>query len=255
MNKHGSVVVVGLGIVGSSLLQLLSEHYDAIGVDIAPNRDINHIDVMHICYPFQIEDFIGQSLQYIELYEPRLTIIDSTVPIGTTRVIALHSGASVAHSPVRGKHAHMLDDLRRYVKYVGALDRVTAEQATVHFESIGLATKVLSSPEATEFAKLSETAYFGLLIAWAQDVERACDKLVVDYDEIVSFYDEIKFFPPVRYFPGIIGGHCVMPNIDLLSRTIHSDLLDAISASNKKKVVREDGHPERHRKSRPRSAA
>ena len=35
-------------------------------------------------------------------------------------------------------------------------------------------TKLLSSPEATEIAKLTETTYFGLLIAWAQEVERYC---------------------------------------------------------------------------------
>ena len=39
-----------------------------------------------------------------------------------------------------------------------------------------------------------------------------------------SFYDEIKFFPSVKYFPGIIGGHCVMPNIKILSKYTHSAL-------------------------------
>ena len=62
-------------------------------------------------------------------------------------------------------------------------------------------TKLLSSPEATEIAKLSETTYFGVLIAWAQEVERYCRKLGINYDEVVSFYDEIEFFPPVKYFP------------------------------------------------------
>ena len=36
-----------------------------------------------------------------------------------------------------------------------------------------------------------------------------------DYDEVSSFYEEIKFFPPVKYFPGVIGGHCVMQNIEI----------------------------------------
>ena len=77
-------------------------------------------------------------------------------------------------------------------------------------------TRLLSSPEATEIAKLTETTYFGLLIAWAQEVERYCMELGANYDEVVSFYDEIKFFPPAKYFPGAIGGHCVMPNIAIL---------------------------------------
>jgi hypothetical protein len=70
-------------------------------------------------------------------------------------------------------------------------------------------------------------------------VERYADKVGASYEEIVSFYDEIGFFPSVRYFPGVIGGHCVMPNIELLSHLQRSDLLSAIKSSNDKKVVRE----------------
>src|SRR5205823_9324890 len=102
-----------------------------------------------------------------------------------------------------------LEDLHRYSKFVGAPDQWTGEQAAKHFESVGLHTKLLSSPEAAEIAKLTETTFFGLMIAWAQEVERYADQAGQNYDEIVSFYDEIGFFPPVKYFPGIIGGHCV----------------------------------------------
>ena len=98
-------------------------------------------------------------------------------------------------------------------------------------------TKILSSPEATELAKLTETTYFGLMIAWAQEVERYCDHLDLNYDEVVSIYGEITFFPPVKYFPGIIGSHCVMPNI--LSRLGRSELLHAIKWSNRNKTARE----------------
>jgi UDP-N-acetyl-D-mannosaminuronate dehydrogenase len=100
-------------------------------------------------------------------------------------------------------------------------------------------TKVLSSPEATELAKLTETTYFGVLIAWAQEVERYCDQSGQDYDEIISFWEEIKYLPPVKYFPGIIGGHCVMPNIKILSEYDHTVILEAIQASNDLKTERE----------------
>jgi UDP-N-acetyl-D-mannosaminuronate dehydrogenase len=102
-------------------------------------------------------------------------------------------------------------------------------------------TRILSSPEATELAKLTETTYFGLIIAWAQEVERYCDQLGLKYDEIVSVYDEVPFFPPVKYFPGVIGGHCVMSNIDILKRLIKSDILTAIESSNRQKIEREAG--------------
>ena len=98
---------------------------------------------------------------------------------------------------------------------------------------------MLSCPEATELAKLTETTYFGLMIAWAQEIERYCDKTGAKYEEIISFYDEIKFFPTVKYFPGIIGGHCVMPNIEILRKFTESKLLEAIEISNQIKIERE----------------
>jgi len=70
------------------------------------------------------------------------------------------------------------------------------------------------------------------LIAWAQEVERYCKEVGADYDEVVSFYEEIRFFPPVKYFPGAIGGHCVMPNIDILRQRFPSNLLRAVVQSN-----------------------
>ena len=238
--SKNNIVVVGLGEVGKPLFELASIHHNAVGVDISPSTvPIEPADILHICYPFQIKDFVAETARYIDLFRPALTVIDSTVAVGTTRAVADRTGTAVVNSPVRGKHARMLDEIRSYTKFVGALDTPTAERAAHHFESIGLKTKILSSPEATELAKLTETTYFGLMIAWAQELERYCDQFGQNYEEIISFYDEIKFFPPVRYFPGVIGGHCVMPNIEILSKLQHSVVLEAIRASNQMKIERE----------------
>jgi UDP-N-acetyl-D-mannosaminuronate dehydrogenase len=239
MRKGNKVVVVGLGEVGKPLLELISKHHDTIGVDIAPVEVTGAVDVLHLCYPFQIKDFIGEATRYIERFNPTLTVINSTVSIGTTRAVAERAGAAVVNSPVRGKHVRMFDELQMYTKFIGAIEATVGEQAARHFASVGLKTKVLSSPEATELAKLTETTYFGVLIAWAQEIERYCDRSGQDYNEVISFYEEIQFFPPVKYFPGIIGGHCVMPNIEILNKYAPSMILDAIRASNRMKVDRE----------------
>lgn len=238
----GTVVVVGLGEVGRPLLELIrSSGAKAVGVDVEPG-DLparGSVDVMHVCIPFEIPDFVGETARYIELLGPRLTIVDSTVAVGTTRAIHERTGAPVAHSPVRGKHARMLDEMRSYVKFVGGIDEDAARAAAEHFAGVGLETRILATPEATELAKLSETTYFGLLIAWAQEMERYCDLVEVDYDEVVSIYSEIGFLPPVKFFPGVIGGHCVMPNIEILSALGESAILDAIRSSNAQKTARE----------------
>jgi UDP-N-acetyl-D-mannosaminuronate dehydrogenase len=242
MKGPGAVAVVGLGEVGRPLLELVSKCHQTVGVDVAlPAQPVPRVDIMHVCYPFEIKDFVGETVRYIERFRPSLTIVNSTVAVGTTRAIAEQTEAAVVHSPIRGKHARMLEELRRYTKFVGAIDSTSAKCASEHFESLGLRTHVLASPEATELAKLTETTYFGLMIAWAQEMERYCDRVGVDYEEIASFYEEVGFFPPVKYFPGIIGGHCVMPNIEILSEAGHSEILEAIRSSNRKKAQRDAG--------------
>ncbi|HLZ35725.1 MAG TPA: hypothetical protein VKP13_17105 [Nitrospira sp.] len=240
MDKRKKVVVVGLGEVGSPLFEIASRHHETIGVDIEPlAKKFRGIDVMHVCFPFQIKDFVGETTRRIELFKPALTIIESTVAVGTTRAVAERSGTAVVNSPVRGKHVRMAEDLFHYTKFVGALDSAAGKRAAEHFQSLGMKTRILPSPEATELAKLTETTYFGLIIAWAQQVERYCDQLGLNYDEVVSIYEEVRFFPPVKYFPGVIGGHCVLPNIEILSRLGHSEFLHAIKWSNRKKTERE----------------
>jgi UDP-N-acetyl-D-mannosaminuronate dehydrogenase len=238
-----TVIVIGLGEVGKPLLEIIKTRYETVGVDIDQPATIARCDVMHICFPFENANFVGQVIEYIRQYLPALTIINSTVAPGTTRTIAGESGAAVVHSPVRGKHARMHAELLHYTKFVGALDVESGQRAVEHFERVRIKTRLVASPEATEIAKLTETTYFGLLIAWAQEVERYCMKLGVNYDEVVSFYDDIKFFPSVKYFPGVIGGHCVMPNIAILGQQFPSGLLQAIVKSNelKQKNLGPDG--------------
>jgi UDP-N-acetyl-D-mannosaminuronate dehydrogenase len=240
MSDAQRVVVVGLGEVGRPLLELVAERHEAIGIDVSPAPgDVGGVDVLHICYPFEIEDFVGATAGYVERFHPTVTIVNSTVAVGTTRAVAARTGAAIVHSPVRGKHTRMRDELLKYTKFVGPIDRTSGTCAAKHFESIGMQTRVLATPESTELAKLAETTYFGLLIAWAQEVERYCDHLGPAYDEVVSFYEEVAFFPPVKYFSGVIGGHCVMPNLDILRRAGRSELVEAIEASNRKKIERE----------------
>jgi UDP-N-acetyl-D-mannosaminuronate dehydrogenase len=229
------VVVAGLGEVGGPLFDLIRRKHSAVGIDIQPTPPIGKCAVLHICYPFD-KAFVDSTLQYIRAHGPALTIINSTVAPGTTRAVHSLAGTPVAYSPIRGKHSRMKNDILHYTKFIGGIDHPSAVLAEKHFQGLGLKTKLLASPEAAELAKLTETTYFGVLIAWAQEVARYCDDLEIDYDEVVSFYDEISFLPSVKYTPGIIGGHCVMPNIAILKQRFTSDLLDAIVASNEMRI-------------------
>lgn len=234
--SRNPVVVVGLGETGRPLLEIIENHFSAAGVDIEP-RDFNgEASIMHICYPYQIDDFLDTSVDYINRYNPELTIINSTIIPGTTRTIYEKIGKPIAYSPIRGKHSKMKQDLLFYTKFVAAINNKTAYSAKEHFQAIGMKSKVFNSLEGLELAKILSTTYFGLFIAWAQEVERFCKKSGVDYDEVMSFTEEIDYFPPVIFSPSYIGGHCVISNINLLKKIMKSDFLDVILDSNEKKA-------------------
>lgn len=55
------------------------------------------------------------------------------------------------------------------------------------------------------------------------------------FDDVVSFIKEVDFLPS-HIFPGLIGGHCVMPNIAILRQQFASDFLEAVVNSNQAKA-------------------
>jgi UDP-N-acetyl-D-mannosaminuronate dehydrogenase len=98
-------------------------------------------------------------------------------------------------------------------------------------------SEIMSTPEALELAKLLETTYFGLLIAWAQEMNRFAGTVNADYLEVGKFFREIAYLPNVLFQPGYIGGHCVMPNIALLQQRFESEFLEVIKRSNKTRMA------------------
>src|SRR5437867_4097624 len=119
------VIVAGLGQVGRPLLELASTRYETVGIDVEPVVAGN-CDILHICYPFNIDDFVEVTARYMNAHEPSLTIINSTVAPGTTRCLFNLTNRDVVHSPIRGKHWKMQSDLLHYKKFIGALNERAA---------------------------------------------------------------------------------------------------------------------------------
>lgn len=229
-----SVLVVGLGEVGKPLLDVLSAAYACVGRDVGPMPAGGPVAVMHVCYPWTAE-FAGTTVGYIREYAPDLTIVHSTVVPGTTRQIREETGAAVAYSPVRGKHTKMREELLSYTKLVASPDAQVTQQADDHLRGAGMRVEQFASVEGLELAKLLETTYFGLLIAWAQESERFCRAVGAEYNDVMRLMQEIDYLPPVAFHPGFIGGHCVIPNTYLLERVRPSAFLDLIRSSNDEK--------------------
>jgi UDP-glucose 6-dehydrogenase len=233
------VVVIGLGEIGKPLFERIQAAFpSARRVDLQPVEVREPVGIMHVCFPFTPDGpFVDTTVAYAAKYRPEVIVVNSTVVPGTTREIAKKTGVPTAYSPVRGKHTKMAADLALYKKFVAATEPAATERTVAHFAATGLKTATMATPEALELAKLLETTYFGLLIAFAQEMDRFARASGASYDDIPRFFEEVSYLPQHAFFPGYIGGHCVLPNIALLKTRFESELLDGIVASNERKAA------------------
>jgi len=224
--------VAGLGEIGSPILKLISRATIAVGYDINKKymnknkfNKYQNIDTyfLHVCIPFT-KEFITNVVLLSEKFNPEAIIIHSTVSPYTTKKLQDKLNIPIIYSATRGVHKRMLSDLRRYAKFYSIESNAPRKNwASINFSKLmkkcGVKTKKMSSPLTLELAKIIvDTSYYGWLINYAQLSNMIAIQNKVDYDEMWSFADEIHKFLGNRpkMYPGFIGGHCVIPNLELI---------------------------------------
>lgn len=243
-----TVLTIGQGEIGEPISRLIEESnkYNIYKKDMEEITVPEEVDIMSIAIPFLNQDsFVEIVSNYYLEFKPKLIIINSTVLPETCQKIHKKTGVEVVASPVRGLHRkddpnRMYQDIKWYSKYIGGSSIAALDKAEKFFNNIGLKTTRVSNLEAAELLKPLNTSYFGLLIAWAQEVERFCEKYGADYYEVMSFAKEgnerVESGKRPIMHPGVIGGHCVMPNIKLLKQIYNSNFLNTIEESNNQKI-------------------
>ena len=178
---------------------------------------------IHICIPYN-KLFLPNVLKLNKRFLPESIVIHSTIKPKTTQNLQKKLSIPIIYSATRGVHKRMASDLKRYTKFF-ALDKKIKNSALMSknyvnlMKKCGIKTKKLSNPITLELSKIvCDTSYYGWLINYAQMSKMIAKKYKVDYDEMWSFSDEIHKFLGNRpkMFPGFIGGHCVIPNLQLI---------------------------------------
>ena len=225
-------MVAGIGEIGKPILKLLSKDNIVVGFDLNPDlmdeRKFERYQnlktsFLHIAIPVTGK-FINNVLKLCKKFQPECIVIHSTVKPGTTEELQGKLTIPVIYSATRGVHKRMIYDLKRYTKFfVISANAPRGKWASTTYvkmmKQCGIKTKKMSKPETLELAKIiCDTSYLGWLVNYAQLSNMIAIQHGVDYDEMWSFSDEIQEFLGNRpkMFPGIIGGHCVIPNIDLI---------------------------------------
>ena len=145
---------------------------------------------------------------------------ETTVPVGTTRrriAPGLEAASGLAEgvdfhlvfSPERVFSGRVFADLATYPKLVGGLSP-EGEARGVELYSQFLDAEVwgMGSAEAAEMAKLAETTYRDLNIAFANELARFAEQEGVNVERVIAAANSQPFSHIHR--PGIaVGGHCI----------------------------------------------
>ena len=82
-----------------------------------------------------------------------------------------------------------------------------------------------------------ETTYRAWMITCFQEMHRISRHFEADFNNVVDFLEDthrVRLDRPVM-FPGVIGGHCLVPNIERLLESYDSEFLRLILKSNEKR--------------------
>jgi len=234
-------IILGMGEVGETLFDLLVDRkFDCIGIDLddskcknyTENEIIENPQYLHVCLPGELEKFTDIVIEWVnKIKNIQVVVIHSTVKPGTTKTIQERSSIPILFSPVRGVHRRFLDDIKKYTKFISfdgtEINSKIKKDLENRFEKVDW----MSTTKTAELAKiLVDTTYYGWLINYAQITKMICEKENIDFDEMWKFADEIheNLGNRPKMFPGIIGGHCVIPNLNL----VEYENLDMIKTVN-----------------------
>lgn len=215
-----NTLIIGMGEIGSALSLALVPYYDVYTINSKNTtyNDLDNIDVMHIAFPYT-DEFENEVSRYQDLYNPRYTVIHSTVPVGISRKL------NALHSPVRGKHPDLYESMIVFEKMLGGED---SDEIADYFRHVGMKVLVFRKQESTELAKLIDTLYYGVCIEYAKDVEKLCKEFDVPFSEVYVLanktynegYQKMGYNeytrPVLQPLQKKIGGHCVLQNTYLL---------------------------------------
>jgi hypothetical protein len=239
--------IIGLGEVGKALFEIIRGVYpETYGMDLNGTlpEDLNFL---HICYPYHGEPFTSITSEYINRFNPEITIIESTIPPGTTSKILAETKKPICHSSVRGLHPYLKVGLFRFPKYIGSATAEHPEWAfkvADYYKGLGIQAEVCRSALEVELGKLLELCEYSLDIAWQQEAYRICRSLGADYEQAVTIQrDKYSFtqkseheFRRFPITPGHIGKHCCIPAVNIMNRVYPSKFLEAILDSNIKRL-------------------
>ncbi|KAL5586070.1 hypothetical protein FOBRF1_015940 [Fusarium oxysporum] len=258
------VAVIGVGFVGTGLVDSFSSKYEIMGFDISEDRleflrgefsarpnvsftsnepDLGKATHFLISVPTLLRSdrtidlsYLRSALRRVEQWaRPGCTVvIESSVSVGLTREllgpIAKAKGLFAGMSPERIDPGRVEPPMRSIPKVVSGLDDVIPGSLDAVVRLYGRVFDSIvpvSKPEVAEMCKLYENCQRMMCIAYANEMADACKGLGIDAFE-VSRAAATKPFGYMPYTPSLgVGGHCIPVNPYYLLSNCEFPLLEA----------------------------
>lgn len=247
-------LIVGDGEIGTALQQVLVPYYDVFlrGLTAPPvwNGGYPYAEIMHICFPYSSE-FVGNVRDYQREYKPRLTVIHSTVPVGTTAKCWVDINSTVSgsvHSPIRGMHPNLAGGIKTFVKFIGG-PLPAVDEVAEYFRRAGLRVYICRDSATTELAKIADTSYYAVCIEFIKELERICCKHKVPFAEAFTLFQQTyndgwTLLGRSEYCRPILapiqrkqGGHCTLPNLEFYQDSHFADLVKLLNGTMPDKEI------------------
>lgn len=191
---------------------------------------VKDVDFVAICVPTPLDDHQQPDISYVKssaeqiakyMTEGTMVVLESTTYPGTTEELLkpiLEKGSSLkcgkdfylGFSPERVDPGNKQFKTKNTPKVVGAIGEDATEVIAAMYRSVleGDVYEV-SSPAIAEMEKILENTYRNINIGLANEMAMLCDKMGINYWEVVDAAST-KPYGFQAFYPGPgLGGHCI----------------------------------------------
>lgn len=233
-NNKQIVGILGHGEMGSAMARICREAGLKVLIRELAFDQIKDkkVDFLHVNIPEKDnKQFVDAVVKSIKELSPGLTIINSSVTVGTCRKIQKLTGTDIVHSPIIGVHPHLYESIKfHFPKIIGPVNKNSLGKAKLHFKTLKLKTEIFDCAETSEAAKLLDLVHYGWDIIFCKWIKEVCSNLDLNFDQVYTKYNNIynkgysKLRPNVKRpvlipIDGPIGGHCTIEGTVLFNKS------------------------------------
>jgi len=220
-------------------------------------------DIIHISIPLYDRESFTSDIQriverFIKRFEKtqlhfydkrRVIIMDSTIVLGILPALQNHYDqyCDFVYSPIRATDSSMEEELLKYERYFAPVETMyksdeqlneTSTFIEEYYKSLNLTPKRFKSSEALVLGKLVAVGWYTLNIAYTQQIAQICNQHGIDFNEAYTEFTKNEtvghqYDPESKsadylmerpiFFPGIIEGHCCIPDTIIMLREQYGD--------------------------------